>query len=218
MPSVPNFTKAHCNACGGQRNHVVLHDVESPWKTDDQLYEGVDQYETLQCAGCDSIKLRNTATYSWEPEPTITYFPPPVFRPRPHWFTELQLELALDDMSVYELLNEIYVGLQNGMVRSPAMAARALLELVMIEKVQDQGSFAKNVAAFATAGFVSSKQRDRLLAILEAGHASIHRSYSPSKDDLVTIVDMVEHLIESIYVHESKIQALVKRIPERAKK
>ena len=98
------------------------------------------------------------------------------------------------------------------------MGIRALLEKVMIEKCGDNGSFWENVKEFEKQGYVSRIQRERLETILEAGHAAIHRLYKPSKDDLVTLVDIAESLVESIYIHGSKIEKLKNGIPPRTPK
>lgn len=213
MISAPTFTKAHCNACGGERNHVVLHRVVEPWG--DDRYQGSDTYETLQCAGCNAIKLRHHATYPSEPFESTTYFPAAIFRPRPRWLFDLELNLFFEEDAVLDLLNEVYVSLQHNLLRVAAMGVRALLETVMITKVGDTGSFAANVSAFEERGYVSRVQKERLLAILEAGHAAIHRGYKPSREDIITLVDIAEHIIESVYIHDAKVKELQTRTPKR---
>ena len=97
------------------------------------------------------------------------------------------------------------------------MAARALLEHVFVLTCGDQGNFPANVDAFQKAGHLSQTQRKLLDTVLEAGHAAIHRSFEPSKDDLVTVVDMVESLVQLLYVQKDKVEQLKKRIPPRTK-
>jgi hypothetical protein len=89
---MPN-TKAHCNDCGGERNHEVLHCEKTSWEDDDHGVWGGDKYETLKCCGCDLIKLRHTSWFSEEEESTVHYFPPSIFRRSPEWFSNLWLEL-----------------------------------------------------------------------------------------------------------------------------
>ena len=218
MTSVPTFIKAHCNACGGERNHVVLHRVSETWSEEDGRYQGSDTYETLQCAGCNAIKLRHNATYPGEPYESTVYFPAAVFRPRPRWLLDLELHLFAEDDAVIDLLNEVYVSLQHNLLRVAAMGVRALLESVMIAKVGDTGTFNGNVTAFEAGGFVSRVQKERMLAILDAGHAAIHRGYEPSREDVVTLVDIAEHIIESVYIHEFKVKELQNRTPKRSPK
>jgi uncharacterized protein DUF4145 len=167
----------------------------------------------LRCNGCDDIKFRYMPWCSGDDGPTITYFPPSIFRPKPGWLNILWFQ---GGAVVQELLSEVYSALQNNQPRLAAMGVRATLEQIMVSKVGDQGSFAKNLAEFQAKGFVSPVQRERLEAILDAGHASIHRSYKPSQVDLVTLVDLSEHIVETVYLHESAVASLKNRVPPRS--
>jgi hypothetical protein len=217
IPAAPKI-KAHCNTCGGDRNHDVLHTEQTRWDNDEQGIYGSDQYATLKCCGCDGIKLRHMSHFSEDDEPKVYYFPPAIFRQIPEWFTWLSIELKREDEFVEELLNEIYVALQNNLPRLATMGVRALLEQIMISKVSDQGSFSKNLTKFEELGHVSKFQRERLATILDAGHAAIHRAYAPEVRDVVTLLDITEHIVESVFLHESKIEELKKKVPVRAKK
>lgn len=177
---------------------------------------GSDAYETLKCCGCDNIKLRHTSWFSEDDGPTVNYFPPSVFRRSPEWFSALWLELSSEDEFVEQLLKEIYVALQHNLPSLAAMGVRSLLEKIMISKTDDYGSFVKNIAEFERLGYVSRIQRERLEAILEAGHATIHRTFKPSKKDVITLVDLTEHIVETVYLHEKKVAALKQRVPPRS--
>lgn len=212
-------TKAHCNQCGGDRNHEVLHTEKTSWEDEEYGEYGVskdDTYEMLKCLGCDNVKLRHTSWSSEGYDVTVNYFPPAIFRARPDWLSNLWRES--DDDFVQTLLNEIYVALQNNLPNLSAMGIRSLIEKIMIAKIGDQGSFNKNIAEFEKHGYVSRIQRDRLEAILEAGHAVIHRTFTPTTEDVITLVDITEHIIETVYLHESKITELKKRVPPRTVK
>lgn len=211
-------TKAHCNKCGGDRNHEVLHSEKSEWEDKVNPVSGDDTYETLKCLGCDNIKLRHTSSCSAVDENTINYFPPAIFRRTPEWFEMLWYELPADHEFVEKLLKEIYVALQNNLPSLAAMGIRSLIEKVMISKAGDQGTFAKNLAEFESLGYVSRIQRERLEAILEVGHATIHRTFIPSTKDVITLVDLTEHIVETVYLHEAKVDELKKRVPPRSPK
>jgi len=208
-------TKAHCNLCAGDRNHEILHVEETSWQHEDYQLEGKDTYETLKCLGCESIKLRHSSWSSDAESADINYFPPAIFRPKPHWFMDLILNLSPADAFVVKLLKEIYIALQNNLSSLATMGVRSLIEKIMISKTGDQGSFVKNITEFQRLGYVSPLQRERLEAILEAGHAAIHRAFSPKTVDVITLVDITEHIVESVYLHDSKIAALKRRVPPR---
>jgi len=95
------------------------------------------------------------------------------------------------------------------------MLMRAAFEHTMIDKVGDQGSFAKNLSKFEEQGFIGNKQAEVVGSMLEAGHASIHRAFVPKKDDIVTLVDILEGILKVVYVHVPKADELKKRIPKR---
>lgn len=211
-------TKAHCNTCGGDRNHDVLHSEKTTWEDEDYPISGSDTYETLKCCGYGTVKLRHTSWFSEDDGPTVHYFPAAIFRRNPEWFNELWQELSSDDEFVEQLLKEIYVALQHNLPSLAAMGVRSLLEKIMVSKTGDLGSFLKNIAEFERLGYVSRIQRERLEAILEAGHAAIHRTFKPSKKDIITLVDLTEHIVETVYLHDAKVTALKKRVPPRATK
>lgn len=210
--------KAHCNECGGDRNHEVLHSENTSWSDDESGVDGADKYETLKCMGCEKIKLRHTSWFSEIDEPIVNYFPAAIFRPRPRWFSDLRRELSSSNDFVRMLLTEIYVALQNNLPSLAAMGVRSLIEKVMISKTGDKGSFVKNIAEFEKLGYVSRIQRERLEAILDAGHAAIHRAFTPNTKDVVTLVDIAEHIVETVYLHGAKIKDLKKRVPSRRAK
>jgi hypothetical protein len=222
MPAA-DTRKVHCNKCGGERNHRVLCSDDTRWKDDDYGVEGGVKSETLKCAGCDTVVLRAAEWCSEDIDergriaPTIRFYPPATFRPKPAWLADLYLQLTGGEDHFYHLLSEIYVALQNDQRALAAMGIRALLEQMMIAKVGDNGSFVKNLGEFEAKGFVSRIQRERLEAILEAGHAAIHRGYKPSTEDLVTLVDIAEGIVQTLYLHGSKVDKLKRTIPARKK-
>jgi Domain of unknown function (DUF4145) len=119
------------------------------------------------------------------------------------------------DDSLEDLLGEIYAALYNNSRRLAGMGVRALLEKVMIEKVGDAGTFKETLSRFTQEGYVAARQAHVLEAILEAGHASTHRGWVPSIADLNSLLDVTESVIETVYFHEDKAEALRKSVPPR---
>jgi len=211
-------TSAHCNNCGGDRNHEVLHAEKTSWSDDESAISGGDTYETLKCCGCEMVKLRHSSWCSEDEGENVHYFPPAIFRRTPSWFDTLWLELKSEDEFVETLLKEIYVAVQNNLPSLATMGVRALLERIMISRSGDLGSFARNIGEFEKSGHVSKLQRERLEAILEAGHAAMHRAYKPRKQDVITLLDITEHVIESVFLHDSRVAELKANVPSRAKR
>jgi len=178
----------------------------------------------IKCCGCENVALRHQSWFSEDTDiqgrPIIktNYYPPATYRQEPKWLLELFWVLPIDNNFVGDLLKEIYVSLRNDSSRLAVMGVRALLEQVMVDKVGDQGSFKKNLDEFETKGFISKSQRAVLEPVLDAGHAAIHRAFNPSKEDLVSLIDITENVIESIYVNAKRAKEIQKKVPKRKKR
>jgi hypothetical protein len=96
------------------------------------------------------------------------------------------------------------------------MGIRATLENVMTDRVGDHGTFGRNVDAFQRAGYLSERQRGNLDTLLEAGHAAVHRGWSPTEQDISTLLDIAESVIATAYLHDQPADALGRKIPPRA--
>lgn len=221
-PAKLKSTRAHCNSCGQETAHAVLHKEVRHWSEEvspqNEIY-GDDEYRLITCAGCDAVSLEHLSTFSenWDPETgepiaTKTYFPPRTFRLLPPW---TQSEPVPD--YVASLLKEIYAAVQNRLPSIAMMGIRALLEAIMINKVRDQGTFGENLKAFEARGFISAAQRKMLDAALDAGHAAMHRRYVPKDDALIACMDVAEHVVQSVYVLPATTKSLKSAVPKRRK-
>ncbi|CAO3355477.1 DUF4145 domain-containing protein [Azospirillum palustre] len=219
--------KSYCNRCSNETNHRVLHKESTEWSDDYEGSEicGGDIYTLLSCNGCDNVKLFRENWFSEitddDGKPLIneTSYPPETDRRVPEWFSNISEDFDFDEHSemnsIKSLLSEIYVACQNDQRRLAVMGVRALLEHIMIGKVGDQGTFAGNLSKFLDDRYISRPQKDVLDTVLEAGHATMHRFYNPSKRDLKTVVDIVENLIQTIVIHGRRAAELAKRIPPK---
>lgn len=229
MNTQPDLTKAHCNSCAGVRSHFILYEHKEEWKeeiTDDPRDDitGTDRYELLKCAGCEHIVFRHVAIHSQNYdddgnlEEVITYSPPKQVRKKPSLLSTVAggLQFVIKDV-ISDLLDEIYVALHSECPRVAAMGIRALIEHVIIDKVGDQGNFQKNLIEFENKGFLSSSEKTILDTALEVGHASIHRDHRPALDVLNSCLDIVESLINRLYLWPLQADSIKKTIPVRNK-
>ena len=191
--STERIERVHCNSCSGETNHIRLATNSNPGQDLDDQGDGISwvtTYDMLQCRGCDEIRLRRTFYFSeWDDE-EVTLYPPAVDRKMPRWANDLPDEQA-------ELMREVYLALQAGSKRLATMGARALIDMVILEKVGDQGTFHSKLEALQSKGFIGAIQRGVLDAALDAGNAASHRGHKPQDDHLDTVIDIVESLLQS---------------------
>jgi hypothetical protein len=229
MNTQPDLTKAHCNTCSGVRSHFILYEYKEEWEeeiTDDPRDDitGTDRYELLKCAGCGHVVFRHTATHSQNYDDdgnlkeVVSYSPPKQVRKKLSLLSTVAggLQFVMKDV-ISDLLDEIYVALHSECPRLAAMGIRALIEHVIIDKVGDHGSFKQNLTEFEKQGFLSSSEKTILETTLEVGHASIHRDHKPELDVLNSCLDIVESLINRLYLWPLQAASINKTIPARNK-
>lgn len=142
------------------------------------------------------------------------YFPPTVTRRKPLWCRDILpfVSTVINDLN--PLFEEVYSAHASGAFALAVMGIRALTEKIMVEQVEDQGTFAKTVDAFFAAGFIAPIQQHPFKSVLiEAGHAAMHRSFQPNHNDVETLLDLVEGLVESIYYQPLRADAVGRKLP-----
>jgi hypothetical protein len=115
------------------------------------------------------------------------------------------------------LLREVYNALHSGGLCLAVMGARTLVDMVIIEKVGDAGTFEAKLAELERQGFIGAKNREILAAALDAGNATAHRGHKFASKEVHQVMDIVENLLQAIYVLERAAQKLKTATPPRKK-
>lgn len=207
----PNIEKLHCNSCRITTKHLLLKTHRDTGSDEERGFYWQTDSEMFECCGCSSVLLRQTHHFSEDPEPEVTFYPPPASRWLPQWQWSLPHKLR-------GLLAQIYKALQANSLSLAMMGARAILDTAIIDTVGDHGSFGKNLEAMKNKGYLSVKNCEYLDVAFDAGSASAHRSHNPDQDQINTVMDIVENMLQSLFVLEKKAKALKGAIPPRPPK
>jgi hypothetical protein len=211
-------TRIHCNKCGHETKHLTLL-TRKQEGSDDVDFDGYHQhtiswvtfYDVFECCGCEDVSLRRRFHFSeWERDELETnYYPPRISRNFPKWKDELPRDIE-------RLLEEVYVALHADSRVLAMMGARTLIDMVILDKVGDVGSFKKKLSELQSAGYLSDKNRLTLEAALEVGNAASHRGHRPTSKHVYTVMDIVENLMQSTIL-QSDTDDLKKATPKRSK-
>jgi len=215
METKPQIILAPCNECGHQTDHEVLK-VQSKSEGDEHdQYSWTVTHRMIECRGCHFISLQRIVSSTAYDDVETEYFPPPISRRKPSWSNQ---EFSDIPPSIDSLLTEVYAALHANSRSLGAMGARALLDMVMTDTVEDCGGFNQKLDALESESFVSKKQREFLDVALDAGNAASHRGHCPTARHLNLVMDIVESIIAQIYVLPDAAKELEKSIPKRNKK
>ncbi len=97
------------------------------------------------------------------------------------------------------------------------MGARTLVDMAILDKVGDVGTFVEKLKALESKGFISKRNREVLSAALDAGSATAHRGHKFEAAQVHQVMDIVENLLQSIYVLERAAQKIKTATPPRKK-
>jgi hypothetical protein len=214
--SAPRIEKVHCNSCGQTTRHTVLVERQQPGSEpyDEEIsISWLTTWTTLECCGCESVCLRRSFWFSeWGEDqvPQEEFFPPPISRRLPRWLGDLA-------ESEQGLLKEVYAALHSNNRRLAMMGARTLLDVVMQRHAGDIQGFAAQLTALVDRGLISNRDRIMLSAVLDVGHASIHRGHLPSLEDTSTVMDIVENMLHIELLNEA-VPGLRDRTPQRPRR
>lgn len=202
--------RLHCNSCRIGTKHRLLKTHSDSGGNEEQGFNWQTTSEMFECCGCSSVLLRQTHDFSENPEPQITFFPPPASRWLPQWQWSLPQKIRV-------LLTQVYKALQADSPSLAMMGARAILDTAIIDTVTDHGNFSKNLQAMESKGYLSKRNCEYLKVAFDAGSASAHRSHNPDLDQINTVMDIVENMLQSLFVLGRKAKALQGAIPPRPK-
>ena len=209
--------RVHCNNCDRETNHDELKrhvakgtEIIKDDRLGDFDINWIDTYELFSCRGCDAATMKVSSWWDAAEETTVRFYPPPIARRVPIWKTKLPAEASA-------LVDEVYDALGNDCRRLALMGARTLLDLLMLDQVGDVGTFHDKLLELEKKGVVGSRNREMLMAALDAGNAAAHRGYKPTIDQLNSVMDIVENILQTVYHLEDVAKEIKKATPPRNK-
>lgn len=218
MPKIPGLSKIRifCNKCLREMTHIILSSVQRKGcdEVSHEFYiSWEDTYEVFECQECHNVTFR---IRRWNSEAQgshdkkdyqDSYYPPIVSRPKPLWFDKL-------DEKFQEVLKEVYIALDANTRFLAAFGARTALDMLIVDKIGDIGTFKDKLKKLETDRYIDSTERELLDAITETGNAAAHRGYAPDEKLLESVIDILESLFDKFYIEPERDKELLKKARE----
>jgi len=210
MKTSNKLSKAHCNECARETTHRTLKSVS---KDDfDSTVAFTTTHRMIECCGCGCICMQRIIDASILDRPEVDQYPPRTSRRRDA-ICNCTSESTPNEIS--HLLSEIYSALDSDNRRLATMGARAVLDLMIVDKVSDLGNFQQKLDALVAQDFITTKQRIFLDAALEIGNAAAHRAHIPTHIEINLLMNIVEGVLTQIYVLPEAGLKLKSKTPTR---
>lgn len=164
-------------------------------------------YEITECCGCKKINLNvyERKDPRIEDEIILTY-PNNQVRDIPKWIVNLKINYI-------GLFREVYTSLNCGNITLPLIGARTLLDLYIVEKIGDVGTFKNKLEKLLEQNFITQVQKDFLSVALEYGNAAAHRGYVAELEEVNKVLDIIESLFreDALKVETKKLKRNIPR-------
>ena len=210
MPVIPDPTRRFiCRTCQRETGHwpIANGQVKGSQMKLQREESSFQTFQVVQCKDCGST------TYCIDtkihPGPMIgdsyvqktDYYPPLPLRIRPNWLAKLPENYR-------SILNEVYSALDNSLFRLASAGTRTVIDCLIIDQIGDIGGFEEKVKELVSKGIIGGDERDILLPLIDAGSASMHRSFNPSEDLIKHMMDILEKILFKVCIEPKEKQAL----------
>ncbi|HGW6116981.1 DUF4145 domain-containing protein [Serratia sp. IR-2025] len=197
--------KSYCRDCCKKTNHNVLSDHT---ESHHEEYQYQISYQTLQCLGCDTKSFRKVfydieaayPTYgdSWEVPEEVTVYPKAV-----EGHQEIDGLWELPDI-VRIIYSEVLMALREESKVLAGLGLRAAVEAVCNDLNIPGKSLEVRINKLASSGYISKNDAERLHGIRFMGNDAAHDIKTPKDTTLSVALQIVEHLVVSVYILEKK--------------
>ncbi len=199
-----------CSHCDNETNHLVCSSVESSWGNDD--IQGIDIYEMIRCSGCDTISFRIASNNSEDmdhDENGNPFYPDTIeiFPSRLMGRTALEDIYSLPD-KIRLIYKETHTALCTKLKILAGVGIRALVEAVCSEKKAKGRTLERKIDNLVVKEVLTKSNAAILHKTRLLGNEAAHKTKAPSDAELDVAFDIVENLLETVYIIPKKAERL----------
>lgn len=209
MATKDRKTVTHCNECKKSTNHKILYskEIKSVEESDDERQSAIREnhkYMVVQCEGCDEISFLERVSGDRYTNP---YDGPDYFDfnyPSSEYDTNVNLLSDEEKRDLPKLLVDLYQEVKSAFKEESNILAgvglRMLVEAICVEQKITGKNLKEQIPKLHVAGLISANEIPILDKLREIGNFSAHTIKGFSIDKLNYALDIINHVLKSIYV------------------
>ena len=205
-----------CSTCSSSTFHKVLASVKRSEWFDPAGYHVDMWFQVVQCQGCKNLSFRrlvidhedfqfNQLTQEYEAAERESLYPSRVEGrrqlPDAHYLP----------FTVSSLYKETLTALANDSPILAGIGLRALVEAVCKERNASGGNLESKIDDLVTQGVLTASGSEILHSLRIVGNKAAHEAKPHSKNELLIGMDVVENLLNTVYLIPKKADTLPKR-------
>lgn len=194
----------YCNECKRNTNHKILKLVHKDWENEIFGISGTDDYQIIECLGCNYISYRTVSSnsenviynddYSFECEEIVTNYPASLIE-----CGKVSNSYRIPD-KIRKIYNETLNAYANGNFILAGVGLRAVVEAICKNEDIQGANLKTKIKNLCKEGFISKSDAAQLHGIRFLGNDSVHEIESSTKECIVLAIKILEHLLESKYI------------------
>lgn len=233
--------RAHCSACGGERNCKVKGHHSTGGADEEGYYSWHTDWYLLTCRGCSHVFAQSVSTNSedynqyydhngetvTEHNETVEMWPARSKREQPKWFEHGHVDTDIKNTSKLNAsLKELYGALNAGLPVLASIGIRTSFDIAAeLLGIDPAKTFEEKLNDLVAGAHILEAEKSNIETLIEAGSASAHRGWQPPSSDVDTLMNALEDFIYSSMVFpaqkrakEAKLAALKEKVPPKPKR
>lgn len=208
--------KSFCRNCKGLRNHKILSEKKTRGSDDVNYIQWINNYFIIECLGCETISFLNIYSdsdmidYNENGEPdyynNITLYPFYLDEGK-----ELEYVYYLPPI-IKNIYKETISAFKANAYILTAGGFRAIIEAVCNNLKIRKDDLSKRIDLLHDKGHLTLNESKRLHSIRFLGNDALHEMATPKKEQLLILLDITNHLLENLFIHDKKIGSKIDSI------
>lgn len=205
---------ALCEKCKIITRHKVF--VSARKRYDGEEWSSIAEYEVIQCVNCDGFSFRkeesNSEDYFYDQESgeyindsKVDVYPSRIAgRFKLSGYTYLPLEVR----AVYD---EVMLAMNGEQPMLAGLGFRILIEIICKDKQAEGDSLFKKIDDLKSKGVLTKQGAEILHELRSMGNEAAHEAKPSTSKQLILAMDVVENLLQSVYIHPKQAVAAFKK-------
>lgn len=215
--AIGETVKAACaGTCSGLTDHSIRASVDC--STDHGNVDSFSSYQVIVCEGCKTVSFRETHHNSddwvqvgeneWDVDRLVRLYPARIAD---------SPGLGKDTQQLPDAVRRLYEETRTTLVNStPVLSGiglRALVETVCKQKKAAGDNLLKQIDSLVTMGILTKGDAEVLHHIRSLGNEAAHEAVPHPEEHLALAMEVVEHLLKSVYIIPNKLAKFKKAGP-----
>ena len=204
------IVKCYCPKCRQHTRHSVMASYVMHSEPDSDVWWR-EVYRMVKCCGCEhvcfDIESEDESNVDYGPNgEEFTYAIHYSYPEKEGVFTPVQFTWNFPT-EVYSIYKETVAAINQDCKLLAAAGFRAVIEAICNDKGVTGKNLELKINGLKRSGYITEADRNRFHSVRFLGNDSIHSIKMPSKEALVTVLQIIDGILTNLYVFDEKVHS-----------